>query len=120
MKTRVFTTDEACEMLVVIKPLVETIMVDAKRYNSAMYEARTYGRDDSAKSANEISENIRKNAEKLLERGVFLKDAFIGLVDFPSIIGGKLVYLCWKYGESTIEYYHELEAGYAGRRRIPN
>lgn len=107
-------------MLVLIKPLIETIMVDAKRYNSALYEARTYGREDSAKSAEEISESIRKNAERLVEKGVLLKDAYIGLVDFPSIIEGKLVYLCWKYGESTIEYYHDLESGYAGRRRLPD
>ena len=50
--------------------------------------------------------------------GAVLKDARTGLIDFYSRIDGKLVFLCWKYGEDTITHYHEIESGFTGRRPI--
>ncbi|NOU99881.1 DUF2203 domain-containing protein [Paenibacillus planticolens] len=52
------------------------------------------------------------------QTGVELKDIETGLVDFPSLIGGQEVLLCWKQGEDRIRYYHGKEDGYAGRRPI--
>ena len=42
-----------------------------------------------------------------------------GLVDFYGVIDSRLVFLCWKRGEKTIEYYHHLEDGFQGRQPIP-
>lgn len=42
-----------------------------------------------------------------------------GLVDFYGVIDSRLVFLCWKRGEKTIEYYHHLEDGFPGRQPIP-
>lgn len=42
-----------------------------------------------------------------------------GLVDFYGVIEGRLVFLCWKRGETAIEFYHHLEDGYQGRQPIP-
>jgi len=50
--------------------------------------------------------------------GCELKDLDQGLVDFPSYRGGKLVYLCWKRGESRIGFWHDLESGFAGRQPL--
>jgi len=50
--------------------------------------------------------------------GVLIKDPEVGLLDFYGRIDGRLVYLCWRYGEEALAYYHELEAGYAGRRPL--
>ena len=50
--------------------------------------------------------------------GVQLKDADTGLLDFPSLREGEEVLLCWRVGEPAVEWYHGLEDGYAGRRRI--
>jgi len=47
-----------------------------------------------------------------------LKDLDQGLVDFPSYRDGKLIYLCWKRGESRIEFWHDLESGIAGRQPL--
>ena len=47
-----------------------------------------------------------------------VKDVARGLVDFPAIIGGKEVFLCWEQDEEDIEFWHELDAGYAGRERL--
>lgn len=50
--------------------------------------------------------------------GGVIKDPQIGLVDFYGRIGGKLVWLCWRYGEDKLTHYHELESGYFGRRTL--
>lgn len=52
------------------------------------------------------------------ELGAVVKDPQIGLVDFYGRIDGRLVWLCWRYGEESLRYYHELEAGYAGRQPL--
>lgn len=61
---------------------------------------------------------LNEAQERLSERGVRLKDPKQGLVDFPALRAGREVWLCWKVGEATVEYWHEREAGFAGRRRI--
>jgi hypothetical protein len=48
--------------------------------------------------------------------GAVVKDPQIGLLDFYGRIDGKLVWLCWRYGEETLRYYHDLEEGFSGRR----
>jgi hypothetical protein len=52
------------------------------------------------------------------ELGAVVKDPQIGLLDFYGRIEGRLVWLCWRYGEESLRYYHDLEAGYAGRQRL--
>jgi hypothetical protein len=59
--------------------------------------------------------------EVLLEfqrREIQVKDLQCGLVDFPAILDGREVFLCWEQDEEDIEFWHELEAGYAGRERL--
>ena len=59
--------------------------------------------------------------EVLLEfhqRQIQVKDLDRGLVDFPALIGGKEVFLCWEKDEEDIEFWHDLDAGYAGRERL--
>jgi hypothetical protein len=51
--------------------------------------------------------------------GCQIKDIRMGLVDFPSRLFGKEVLLCWRVGEDAVEFYHDLESGYSGRRPIP-
>jgi len=50
--------------------------------------------------------------------GVTLRDIGSGLVDFPALVNGRPVWLCWKLGEGDIAYWHELDAGIAGRKRL--
>jgi hypothetical protein len=52
------------------------------------------------------------------EMGAVLKDARTGLVDFYGQVDGKLVWLCWKYGEDSVTHYHGLQEGFAGRKPI--
>ncbi len=56
---------------------------------------------------------------KAIERmGAVLKDARIGLLDFYGTVDGRLVWLCWKYGESEVAHYHSLEDGFSARKPI--
>jgi len=70
----------------------------------------------------EAIESIKKDREQVLSRfgelEVVVKSLDQGLVDFYGVIGGRLVFLCWKRGESSVEYYHS-EEGFSGRRPIP-
>jgi hypothetical protein len=63
------------------------------------------------KEADQIISEISK-------RGVILRDISIGLVDFPSIINGKPAYLCWKIDEEDISFWHGVDEGFSGRKRI--
>lgn len=50
--------------------------------------------------------------------GCVLKDPETGLIDFLSLRNGRSVYLCWQLGEERINYWHELQAGFAGRQPL--
>lgn len=55
---------------------------------------------------------------KIQDAGAQIKDINIGLLDFPAKKDGREVCLCWKYGEDDIAFWHEVDAGYAGRKPI--
>ena len=52
------------------------------------------------------------------KRDIQIKDLNRGLIDFPAIIAGREVFLCWEDGEEDIEFWHDLDAGYAGREPL--
>ena len=62
---------------------------------------------------------LRDILHEVAELGVEVKAAD-GLVDFRSKLHGRTVYLCWKYGEERVGYFHELDTGFAGRRPLPD
>ena len=51
-------------------------------------------------------------------REIVIKDLERGLIDFPAIIGGREVFLCWEQDEEDIEFWHDLETGFGGRERL--
>jgi hypothetical protein len=50
--------------------------------------------------------------------GITLRDIESGLIDFPALVGGRQVWLCWELGEEKIAFWHELETGYGSRRPL--
>lgn len=52
------------------------------------------------------------------QREIQIKDLNRGLIDFPALIGGREVFLCWEQDDEDIEFWHELDAGFAGRERL--
>jgi hypothetical protein len=61
---------------------------------------------------------LRERMLELREREIVLRDLDRGLIDFPSLRGEREVYLCWEEGEAEIGFWHEPEAGFAGRRPL--
>ena len=61
---------------------------------------------------------FNKMVNDLESKGIILKGISEGLVDFPSVRDGREVYLCWKVPEKKIEYWHDPQAGFAGRKPI--
>jgi hypothetical protein len=56
--------------------------------------------------------------QTIAQLGVEIKDLERGLCDFPSLREGRVVYLCWLLGEDQIEWWHDLETGFAGRQPL--
>ena len=50
--------------------------------------------------------------------GITLRDIDTGLIDFPALVTGRQVWLCWRLGEADIDWWHDLNAGVAGRKRL--
>jgi hypothetical protein len=62
---------------------------------------------------------VGKLTTHLHEMGVELKDYSRGLIDFPSLRDGRVIYLCWQIGDGPeITWWHETDAGFAGRRPL--
>jgi hypothetical protein len=55
---------------------------------------------------------------EFLTREIQIKDIERGLIDFPALIGDKEVFLCWEKDEDDIEFWHDLDSGYAGREPL--
>ena len=58
---------------------------------------------------------ISSNLQAIQEMGVLVKDVDLGLCDFPHLRDGRVVFLCWKFGESEIKWWHETTTGYKDR-----
>lgn len=61
---------------------------------------------------------LKMEIDNLQSYGCLVKDLDLGLVDFPTLYHGEEVYLCWKRGETAIEYWHGVSEGYRGRKPI--
>lgn len=59
-------------------------------------------------------------AAKVQSLGILIKDVKTGLIDFPCEFEGRTIYLCWRLGEEDIDWWHEIEAGFAGRQLLPD
>lgn len=130
--TRLFTVEQANATL----PLVRAIAKDAMELSQDLTERRlrlaelVNGRSlrPGDPYADELLESKRETAkdmerlqgfvDEFLELGVEPKNLQDGLIDFPATLHGRSVYLCWKLGEPEIMYYHERDAGYAGRKPL--
>ncbi len=63
-------------------------------------------------------ERLREYERELVELGVVPQSASEGLVDFPAVLDGRSVFLCWQYNETEVLYWHERNAGFAGRQSL--
>ena len=55
---------------------------------------------------------------QIMAMGILVKDVDKGILDFLAMRNGRRVYLCWQHGEETIDYWHDIDAGFAGRQPV--
>ena len=91
-----------------LRPKQRTVMSDAHHEELAQALA-DFERDQ---------ERLVDYERELKKLGVELKDYFTGLIDFPCLMDGREVYLCWRYGEPEVAYWHDLDAGFSGRQKL--
>ena len=63
-------------------------------------------------------QTLKADVEYLADRGILLRDPETGLVDFPGVVEGRRVFLCWRLGEGEVAWYHEERSGFSGRRPL--
>jgi hypothetical protein len=122
---RYFTLPEASQTLETIRPLMDEIQSIRGRIMEQQPEIwpaieRSAGNGGNPTLSRLVSafEKLDALLHRIQELGVLVKDLTTGLVDFPAWKDGREVYLCWKYGEESIGYWHEIESGFAGRQPI--
>ena len=79
------------------------------------------GRDLGGETVNAWVRMMAELREVFMEfhrREIQIKDVERGLVDFPAFVGGKEVFLCWEQDEDDVEFWHDLDTGYAGREPL--
>src|SRR6516165_2180747 len=133
MPDKYFNLNEAQELLPVITRELEQVRrgkqtIDQLEQELAQAAARIMmlggSIPDHEELAKKRSEGLRLTAqlkqaiERIQETGCVVKDLDQGLIDFPSLLDGREVYLCWKLGEERIAYWHGLEEGFAGRKPL--
>ena len=112
---RLFTVTEAQRTL----PLVRAIVRDVLDLGAQAREVLS-GRVGEP-TIDELQDQLREHLAELAGIGCYYKDwnFQIGLIDFPALIDGEVVFLCWRSDEPELRYYHRIEDGYAGRRPLP-
>ena len=125
MTARYFTVEEANALLSEIRPLMSQLLdrrgkVVESRHEMAPF-LKKHGHNVGGGAASTIVQDfiaIERLAKKIRSYGCVIKDLNGGLVDFLSERDGREVYLCWRYNEPSIEFYHELHTGFNGREPV--
>jgi hypothetical protein len=125
MDERIFTLDEAQGLLPRLRSLLTEIGQEwdhVRKLNPEVQKARDKAAlDGYSKLGVEYVESISHLMfliHQIKDMGVLLKDADKGLCDFPYMRQGRVVYLCWQLGEDRIQYWHDIETGFAGREPL--
>jgi hypothetical protein len=125
MTTRYFTLDEANHLLSEIRPLVRKILairagLIAQRPEiwPIIEKAAGNGGSQTASQVTGEFDKLDAAVHAIQDHGVLVKDINTGLLDFPHLLDGREVYLCWRYDESEILYWHETNVGFDGRQPL--
>lgn len=132
MAERLFTLPEARASLEKLREILPRLM-EARREAEPLQASLAEVLKLSAGNGHVVEDDVaaeRQRLERLASlistavnefanQGIEIKDLERGLVDFRSEMFGRVVYLCWVYGEEDIEWWHELDTGFSGRQRLP-
>jgi len=130
MPDRLFTLDEAIALLPAVRQMLTEIQ--QRKHDLEQRSARldgllasTSGNGHHATDVAAMRQELQAAATQLQQlmseldaTGAVLKGIDEGLIDFPSMREGRVVYLCWRLGEDTISFWHEMDTGFAGRQPL--
>ena len=133
MASRTFTLREAQELLPVLEALLrkaaeskkrgEAIDADFQKVNQRIMlhggvQVDIVPLARLRAEREKVSQIINDTVAEITATGVQVKDLDIGLLDFPCVVEGRVVLLCWKLGEEAITHWHGVDEGYRGRKPI--
>ena len=126
-----FSLEEANAMLPLVRAIAQDLsrlsrdVIERRERLSQLRNKRGRGTDVFSEEVQHIEDELEKDGQQLQEYvnelrdlGVEPKNGLEGLIDFPSLMDGRVVYLCWKLGEPEVAHWHEIEAGYRGRQPL--
>jgi hypothetical protein len=131
MIDKFFSLEEAESMIPKLEKIVQNMVVTKK--NAMEIGDELAALQEQMKAGNRVNASalvnkrteleflvkiINEGLEAIEDMGARPKDIDSGLVDFPTMIDGEEALLCWKYGEKSIDFYHSLTAGFAGRKPL--
>jgi hypothetical protein len=121
---RHFTIDEANALLDGLTPLLRELrdardqLTDDEAHALLVEAAPANGGGAAARQVGEAFLEVRRLLVAVQEAGIVIRDIDRGLIDFPAILDGEEVYLCWELGEDRVSWWHGLDSGYRGRRPL--
>ena len=121
---RHFTREQANALLPQLTALLTQLreardeLTDAEAHEALSEAAPTNGGGEEGRQVGVAFLEVRRLLETVEQAGIVLRDIDRGLVDFPALLEGREVYLCWELGEDEVGYWHDLEGGYGGRERL--
>jgi hypothetical protein len=133
MSDRTFTLDEAQSLLPVLESLLRTAIHSKKLMDEVEAELQALSHRIFLNGGTHVDviPLARRKAERAKAEqhakdalaeidsiGVQVKDLDIGLLDFPCLVDGKIILLCWKLGEQSITHWHGTTEGFAGRKPV--
>ena len=130
---RFFTLTQAEKLLPQVESAIREAIVRKSEYEQAEAEWQSFSRRVTATGGMQVDRprlleqknrresaalDVKNSIERVHEFGCLVKDLDIGLIDFPTLFNGQEVYLCWKLGESGIQFWHGVQDGFRGRKPI--
>jgi len=126
---QLFTVDQANRTLPLVRKIVEDVVREHRRWQEAIVELDLISAGVHPKLPDpgvvalerriqKIAREIDSFQVELESLDIQLKDRRIGLIDFPSELDGRPMLLCWQLGEPSVQFWHDLDSGYAGRQPL--
>lgn len=121
---RHFTREEANALLPQLSALLTQLreakdeLTDTDAHEALAEAAPTNGGGEEGRQVGIAFLEVRRLLEIVERAGIVLRDIDRGLIDFPALMDGREIYLCWEIGEDEVGYWHDLEGGYGGREAL--
>ena len=133
MRIQLFSVEEANRLAGELKPALEALVGIKREFDAVQGRVDVLGLALAGAAASNpdarelrrllerrapLAQEIGRGVDEIQRRGCVIKDVDRGLVDFYSIVGDRLIFLCWHLGEAEVMHWHTLEGGFAGRQPL--